>query len=168
MIHSPGTSDVSSVLNWTDALNQNGLVAGYSKVISDFHPPATRQLVTPSCISPGFLATRKLFVVFNSRLGDLCNLESRESLICGSESWRRENWAIATMGVMFNVNLFVFYGVSGIQLQSPVVDVDLSGPLAMLYAVAWLLLVVYAWAQPRKDGEQADKETHLPAMASNL
>jgi hypothetical protein len=80
----------------------------------------------------------------------------------------RENWAIATMGVMFNVNLFVFCGVSRIQLQSPAVDVDLSGPLAMLYAVAWLLLVVYAWAQPRKDGEQADKETHLPAMASNL
>jgi hypothetical protein len=82
----------------------------------------------------------------------------------------REHWAIVTiLAVMFNVNMFVFYGVTGTTLQSPVVGVDLSGFLAMLYAVAWLLLVVYAWeaAQPRKDGERAEKETYLPVMVSN-
>ena len=58
----------------------------------------------------------------------------------------REHWAIVTiLAVMFNVNLFVFYGVTGTQLQSPVVGIDLSVLLAMLYAVAWLLLAVYAW-----------------------
>jgi len=82
----------------------------------------------------------------------------------------REHWAIVTiLAVMFNVNLFVFYGVTGTKLQSPVVGVDLSTILAMLYAVAWLLLAVYAWgaAQPRKEGERAEKETHLPVMVSN-
>jgi hypothetical protein len=37
MIHSPGTSDVSTVLNWTEVLYSNGLVAGYSTIISDFY-----------------------------------------------------------------------------------------------------------------------------------
>jgi hypothetical protein len=74
----------------------------------------------------------------------------------------REHWAITTiLAVMFNVNMFVFYGVTGTQLLSPVVHVDLTGPLAILYVVAWLLLVVYAWMQPTKDGKQADKETAL-------
>jgi hypothetical protein len=82
----------------------------------------------------------------------------------------REHWEIVTiLAVMFNINLFVFYGVTGTELQSPVVGVDLSIILAMLYAVAWLLLVVYVWkvARPRKEGERAEKETHLPVMVSN-
>jgi uncharacterized membrane protein YecN with MAPEG domain len=49
-----------------------------------------------------------------------------------------EHWAIVTiLAVMFNVNLFVFYGVTGTELQSRVVGVELSVVLAMLYAVAW-------------------------------
>jgi hypothetical protein len=82
----------------------------------------------------------------------------------------REHWAIVTvLAVMFNVNMFVFYGVTGTKLQSPVVGVDLSGVLAMLYAVAWLLLVMYAWevTQPRKEGGNAERETHLPATVLN-
>jgi hypothetical protein len=82
----------------------------------------------------------------------------------------REHWAIVTiLAVMLNINLFVFYGVTGTELQPRVVGVDLSIILAMLYAVAWLLLVVYVWeaAQPRKEGERAEKETHLPVMVSN-
>src|SRR4029077_18108271 len=58
--------------------------------------------------------------------------------------YTREHWAIVTiLAIMFNVNMFVFYGVTGTKLQSSVVGVDLSGALAMVYAVAWLLLVVY-------------------------
>jgi hypothetical protein len=38
MIHSPGTSDVSLFLDWTEVAYQNGLVAGYSKVISGYPP----------------------------------------------------------------------------------------------------------------------------------
>jgi hypothetical protein len=83
----------------------------------------------------------------------------------------REHWAIVTIiSVMANINLFVFYGVTGTtELKSRVVGVDLSIILAMLYAVAWLLLVVYVWeaAQPTKEGERTEKETHLPIMVSN-
>ena len=82
----------------------------------------------------------------------------------------REHRAIVTiLVVMFNVNLFVFYGVTGTELQSPVVGVDLSVILAMLYAVAWLLLAAYAWeaAQPAKEGVRAEKETHAPVVVSN-
>ena len=70
---------------------------------------------------------------------------------------------------MFNVNLFVFYGVTGTELQSRVVGIDLSVILAMLYTVTWLLLAVYAWGAAgtarRKESEHAEKE-HLPAMGS--
>ncbi len=37
MIHSPGTDDVTFFLDWTEVVYQNGLVAGYSKVISGLH-----------------------------------------------------------------------------------------------------------------------------------
>ena len=81
----------------------------------------------------------------------------------------REHWAIATiLAVMLNINMFVFYGVTGTQLQSRVVGVDVSVILAMLYAIAWLLLALYAcgvW-QPKKQGERAERETHLPAARS--
>jgi hypothetical protein len=81
----------------------------------------------------------------------------------------REHWAIVTiLAVMSNVNMFVFYGVTGTELQSRVVGVDLSVILAILYAVAWLLLTVYAWgAHPRKEGEHAEEEMHFPTVGSN-
>ena len=56
-----------------------------------------------------------------------------------------EHWAIvATLAVMLNVNMFLFYGVDGTARLSPVVGIDLSVILALLYAVAWLLLALYA------------------------
>ena len=47
MIHSPGTDDVAAFLYWTEVVYQNGLAAGYTKVIDDpiigdlhyFYPP---------------------------------------------------------------------------------------------------------------------------------
>jgi hypothetical protein len=84
--------------------------------------------------------------------------------------YTRKHWAIATiLAIMFNVNMFVFYGVTGTKLQSSVAGVDLSGALAMVYAVAWLLLVVYVWGavQSKKEGDGAENETHLPAMVSD-
>jgi hypothetical protein len=80
----------------------------------------------------------------------------------------REHGAIATiLATMFNVNLFVFYGVTGTELQSRIVGIDLSVILAMLYVVAWLFLVVHAWgaARPRKGSERAD--TDSPIIVSN-
>lgn len=62
---------------------------------------------------------------------------------------------------MFNVNLFIFYGVTGTELQSRVVGIDLSVALAMLYVIAWLVLAAYVWvaAQPRKEGERSTEGT---------
>ena len=78
----------------------------------------------------------------------------------------REHWAIVTiLAVMFNVNMFVFYGVTGTRLQSPVVGIDLSGVLAMLYVVVWLLLVVYVWGL-KGESTNVEKEIHLPKWSS--
>ena len=58
----------------------------------------------------------------------------------------QEHWAIVAMiAVMANLNLFIFYGVTGTTVQSRVVGVDLSIILAILYAVAWVLVVAYTW-----------------------
>jgi hypothetical protein len=68
-----------------------------------------------------------------------------------------ESWAItAVIAAMLNINLFIFYGVTGTQLQSRVVGIDLSVVLAMLYIVVWLVLGAYAWgvAQPGQQGER--------------
>jgi hypothetical protein len=79
----------------------------------------------------------------------------------------REHWVIVTiLAVMLNVNMFVFYRVTGAQLQSPVVGVDLSGVLAMLYALVWVLLVVYAW-EPKKARAIVEKKTRLPEIVPN-
>jgi hypothetical protein len=79
----------------------------------------------------------------------------------------QDNWSIVTiLAVMFNINLFVFYGVTGTTLQSRVVGVDLSVLLAILYAVVWLLLMVYVWgpAQSRKQSDHAENETNLTVV----
>jgi surface polysaccharide O-acyltransferase-like enzyme len=76
---------------------------------------------------------------------------------------------VTILAAMFNVNLFVFYGVTGTELQSRVVGIDLSTILAMLYVVAWLFLVVYAWGAPqqRKESERGESEIDSSVMVSN-
>jgi hypothetical protein len=56
--------------------------------------------------------------------------------------------------------------VTGAQLQSPVVGVDLSGIMAMLYVVVWLFLVVYVWGL-KGESTNVEKEIHLPEMVVN-
>jgi len=64
----------------------------------------------------------------------------------------RENWAIAALlVVMPNVNLFVFYGVTGTPLLSPVIGLDLTLALALLHALVWLLLTAYVWTAARPE-----------------
>jgi hypothetical protein len=64
---------------------------------------------------------------------------------------------------MFNIDLFIFYGVTGPELQSRVLGIDLSVILAMVYVVAWILSVVHAWgaAQPRTVSEPAERAQQL-------
>lgn len=75
----------------------------------------------------------------------------------------------AVIATMFNINLFIFYGVTGTELQPRVLGIDLSIVLAMLYIVVWLVLAAYAWgvAEPTQRGERSEKRTDLPAAVSN-
>ncbi len=49
------------------------------------------------------------------------------------------------MAVLLNVNMFLFYGVTGEREASPVLGLDLSVPLAALYVLCWSALAFYAW-----------------------
>jgi hypothetical protein len=73
------------------------------------------------------------------------------------------------IATMFNINLFIFYGVTGTELQSRVLSIDLSIVLAILYIVVWLVLAAYAWgvAEPAQRGERSEKRTDLPAAVSD-
>ena len=55
-------------------------------------------------------------------------------------------WITILVAVMFNVNLFVFYGITGAEVVARNVGIDLSVILALLYAAIWLLLVFHAWS----------------------
>jgi|SRR5689334_9279956 len=59
----------------------------------------------------------------------------------------REHRAIVSMiAVVANINLFTFYGITGTaEIQSRVVGIDLSVIFAIVYAVAWGLVVAYTW-----------------------
>lgn len=48
--------------------------------------------------------------------------------------------------VMLNLNLFVFYGVTGTPLAQPVAGFDLTLLLAILFVVAWLAMSWLAWS----------------------
>jgi hypothetical protein len=46
--------------------------------------------------------------------------------------------------VLLNVNLFIFYGLTGTQLVRRTVGIDLTLPLSVLFALAWLLLFLHS------------------------
>jgi hypothetical protein len=50
----------------------------------------------------------------------------------------------ALMTAMANLNLFVFYGISGQPLHSRVVGMDLSVPMAALFVAIWILFMTQA------------------------
>jgi hypothetical protein len=47
---------------------------------------------------------------------------------------------------MLNVNLFVFYGITGQEVIARTVGIDLSVILALLFGAIWLLLFFYGWS----------------------
>lgn len=55
-------------------------------------------------------------------------------------------WIAILVAVMFNVNLFVFYGITGEEVIARNVGIDLSVVLALLYGAIWLLLFCHAWS----------------------
>jgi hypothetical protein len=55
-------------------------------------------------------------------------------------------WIAVLVAVMFNVNLFVFYGVTGQEVIARTVGIDLSVILALIYVAIWLLLFCHAWS----------------------
>jgi hypothetical protein len=72
---------------------------------------------------------------------------------------RQDRALVTFLVVVSNINLFVFYGVTGTELQNRVVGVDLSLVLAILSVIAWPYLVFYVWnsVQPRTARTSLDK-----------
>ena len=58
----------------------------------------------------------------------------------------------ALVAVMLNINLFVFYGLTGTQIMPRNVGIDLSLVLSALFALAWLALFACAARLPRTEG----------------
>jgi hypothetical protein len=60
---------------------------------------------------------------------------------------RSAQWICLLVAVMLNVNLFVFYGITGQKLAGlNDTGIDVSVVLALLYAAIWLALMLHAWA----------------------
>jgi len=57
-----------------------------------------------------------------------------------SRAWP-ERWIVILVAVMFNVNLFVFYGITGREVVARTVGLDLSVPLALVFTTVWLLFL---------------------------
>jgi hypothetical protein len=53
------------------------------------------------------------------------------------------------MAAMLNINLFLFYGVTGEPVVRRVLLVDLSVPLALLFVAGWIALALHAWKATR-------------------
>jgi hypothetical protein len=67
-------------------------------------------------------------------------------LLAGTVSGTAARWVCLLIAAMLNVNLFVFYGVTGQEVISRSVGIDLSVVLALLYAAMWLSLLRYVWS----------------------
>jgi hypothetical protein len=61
-------------------------------------------------------------------------------VLAGEADTHTNRWIAILIAVMLNVNLFVFYGVTGDALIVRTVSIDLSVILALLYGVIWFSL----------------------------
>jgi hypothetical protein len=57
-------------------------------------------------------------------------------------------WIAILVSVMLNVNLFVFYGITGSEVIARDVGIDLSVILSLLFVAIWFLLVRYGLSLP--------------------
>ena len=221
MIRSPGTIDVPLFLDWTEVVYQDGLIAGYTKVIDHYradYPPLSYAILycarafgeamgMPPLLSfkVSLLAFQLISAVLILMLSGSCWIASafNASLLLSGRAWLHgrlrcaqsdrgllgvsvaaecvwrgilpdcvsnqvaaahcsavcrntsagdfQSSIVTFLVAIFNVNLFVFYGVTGTQLQNRVVSVDMSLVLAVLFVLAWPCIVLYGWnaAQPR-------------------
>ena len=69
-------------------------------------------------------------------------------LLAGRGGSASARWVCLLVSVMLNVNLFVFYGITGQEVIKRNVGVDLSIVLALLYTAIWLSLARYVWSVP--------------------
>ena len=56
-----------------------------------------------------------------------------------------DNWVALWAAILLNVNLFVFYGITGIELLPRHVGIDLSVVASVLFLAVWWLLMVPGW-----------------------
>jgi len=71
-------------------------------------------------------------------------------MLAGYANDSASRWIAILIGVMFNVNLFVFYGITGEPVIGRTIGVDLSLVLALIFIAIWGLLCWHAWSVPTR------------------
>jgi hypothetical protein len=69
-------------------------------------------------------------------------------MLAGYAKDSASRWIAILIAVMFNVNLFVFYGITGDPVIARTIGVDLTLVLALIFTAIWGLLFWYAWSVP--------------------
>jgi hypothetical protein len=69
-------------------------------------------------------------------------------MLAGYANDSASRWIAILVAVMFNVNLFVFYGITGDPVIARTIGVDLTLVLALIFTAIWGLLFWYAWSVP--------------------
>jgi ABC-type dipeptide/oligopeptide/nickel transport system permease component len=67
-------------------------------------------------------------------------------MLAGESRTAPTYWIAILTAAMFNVNLFVFYGITGPEVIARDVGIDLSVILSLLFVAIWFLLVRHAWS----------------------
>jgi len=81
-------------------------------------------------------------------------------LLAGAARDGSAQWICLLVSVMLNVNLFVFYGITGQEVVAHNMGIYLSIVLAILYAAIWLALVHHTWSvQPAMAGGSTNAQT---------
>lgn len=69
-------------------------------------------------------------------------------ILAGDARTPAARWIAVLVGVMFNVNLFVFYGITGQPVIARTVGIDLSVALSLVFVAIWFVLLRHAWSAP--------------------
>ncbi|MBV9813554.1 MAG: hypothetical protein JO326_12455 [Acetobacteraceae bacterium] len=72
---------------------------------------------------------------------------------------RSAQWLCLAVCVMLNVNLFLFYGITGEEVAGRSVGIDLSVVVSLFYVGLWLAMMGYAWSPGATEPDRAAERT---------